>query len=192
MHSGFKARAPQRCRYRVHRTAQLSSEQTACLASAGPLLNKLITLKSKEIDVAESMLDLAKAFSSSPAFEGMPHQRLATAPIINAKLLESKVPVSASCNWIAWSGQALSVGLNFEYEGDLQVDFATLAVTLIQSVSLSDASCHGHKNVRFYGRIQSARLPLLPTSRESRESKQPLPHLTRYSRLRSKKQLEAH
>ena len=129
----------------MHRSATLSTAQKAALAGAGPVLDKLIIVKAKNMNLAESMLSVVQAFSDSRNLHG----KLRTVSCDTyVSLTGSDTDITPQHGWVAWSGQALSLPLLYNLPDGEACEFVTLLTRSIQSISLSPSDCAGDENVR--------------------------------------------
>lgn len=136
---------PHSRRYRVHRSSPLSKEQLGHLGAAGPCLDQLVRKKSKDINIPDSMLALAKAYA--PAF---PHQFSITT-ISSAAIAQLPVSVAPLFGWVASCGSVLTLGLRLgaRCEGDPDdCEFLVIDAQNVTAVSLSNKSSSGEVNVR--------------------------------------------
>jgi hypothetical protein len=121
----------------VHRSAKLSQEQLACLGSGAELLNHLVTIKAKEINVRERMMELALKVAQS---ERVP-RKLHLVPVSKIQLEGCNAPVALASSSVALTRQALSIPMLHGSAEDQQMEEAVIMMNAVQTVGLSDV--HG-------------------------------------------------
>jgi hypothetical protein len=115
----------------------------ALLGSGAPLLEKLVSMKAKEIKLTSSLTELLQAVSASWPSE----QKLHLVSLVDATLADSAIPVQLERKVLAVSKSAVSVHLQYKQPDGTDVEPATVNMAAVKSVSVAAAQADGLKHV---------------------------------------------